>query len=284
MPDTITYANFQSTHFQIFYHKSQRFLLMDENIYHSPPLGKEQSSFCQVLQSDVTFRTEDGIVTAAPGDFLYMPDSIRYQSHWIGYPEVEFISTFFRLTSLKNDTVAFDNELFRHSPRPVDQQIAFQNIRELGNYRMKEPMEMLQKLDRHDPVQHLQALSILYEIFSQVYPYLEMRKPKKRPDVLEPALSYIDRSYTLNEPVSVYAALCHLSESRFHHLFAQHMKCTPIEYRNTLRIRRAAQLLNETNQSIEQISSGLGFESAIYFRRVFKTLYACTPSAFRKRG
>ena len=282
MPDVISYADFKSTQFQILYRRSMRFSMQYENIYHAPPMGKELSSFCQVLKSNVTFTTEDGIVTAEPGDFVYMPDGIQYSSHWIGNPEIEYLSTFFRLTGTKQLGDSFSNGALEQLSRPIDQQIAFQNIKELGGYQMQEQMEMLQKLHQHNPQDLLQALSVLYGIFSQVYPYLKMRKKKKHPEALEPALAHIDANFTLNEPISKYARICHMSESHFYHLFQQHMKATPIEYRNTLRIRQAAKLLLETNQSIEQISSMMGFESSIYFRRVFKTMYGSTPSRFRK--
>ena len=282
MPDVISYADFKSTQFQILYRRSMRFSMQYENIYHAPPMGKELSSFCQVLKSNVTFTTEDGIVTAEPGDFVYMPDGIQYSSHWIGNPEIEYLSTFFRLTGTKQLGDSFSNGALEQLSRPIDQQIAFQNIKELGGYQMQEQMEMLQKLHQQNPQELLQALSVLYGIFSQVYPYLKMRKKKKHPEALEPALAHIDANFTLNEPISKYARICHMSESHFYHLFQQHMKATPIEYRNTLRIRQAAKMLLETNQSIEQISSMMGFESSIYFRRVFKTMYGSTPSRFRK--
>ncbi len=282
MPDIMTYADFKSTQFQLLYSHSRRFLLKHENTYHAPPLGKKLSTFCLVLKSNVTFTTEDGIVTAGPGDFLYMPDGIHYSSHWIGSPDIDYISSFFRLTGLRYREDKFSTDALEHFNRPIDQQIAFQNIKELGNFRMQKQMETLHSLHQQNPAELLQSLSILYDIFSQVYPYLKMRKSKKRPDALEPALSHIDANFIRNEPISVYAAMCHLSESRFHHLFRQHLKTTPIEYRNALRIRHAAHLLHETNQSIEQISSALGFESSIYFRRVFKAMYGCTPSQFRK--
>lgn len=284
MPDVISYADFKSTQFQILYRKSMHYMLEHENIYHAPPLGKELSSFCLVLKSSVTFTTEDGVVTAEPGDFLYMPDGIQYSSHWIGNPEIEFISSFFRLTGTKQMDDAFSNDALKQISRPIDQQIAFQNIKELGGFKMQKQMERLQTLQRQNPQDLLQALSVLYDIFSQVYPYLKMRKKKKHPESIEPALTHIDANFMLNEPIAAYAKICHMSESHFFHLFQQHLKATPIEYRNTLRIRQAAKLLLETNYSIEHISSMMGFESSIYFRRVFKAMYGTTPSRFRRNA
>lgn len=283
MPDRITYADFKSMQFQILYRDTKYFHLLNESFYQAPPLGKETSTFCLLLKGRVTFTTEDGTVTAQEGDLVYLPDGIHYSSYWTGEPDIEFISTFFRLTGVQSQNDAFSDEhIFKHPIRPIDQQIAFQNIKALGNFRMEKQMRELLTLNHAQPANLLRALSILYDIFSQVYPYLEMRKSKQYPNALEPALSHIHAHYTKNESVSNYARMCHLSESRFYHLFRQHMKSTPVEYRNTLRIRQAAHLLMDTNQSIEQISSLLGFDSAIYFRRVFKALYGVSPSNFRK--
>ena len=109
MSNLITYADLSTTHFQILYRSSEHFQLFHENLNYAPLSGKPLSSFCQVIKSDVSFYTEDGLVTAGPGDFIYMPDGIRYYSRWTGYPEIEFISTFFRLTGLQNEEIGRTN-------------------------------------------------------------------------------------------------------------------------------------------------------------------------------
>ncbi len=276
-------ADLRSVQFRLVYGYSQRFSFSHENIYFSPPQGKELSSFCLLLNGDVTFTTEDGIVNGHAGDFFYMPDGISYHSHWTSETKVEYLSTFFRLGSESDQHRSPRKVDLNGMLQPIDRTIAFQNIRELGNYQMQDAMETLMGCDRHNPVELLTALSSLYGIFARAYPYLKTRPQRKYSDVLKPALLYLDHHYTLNEPIAVYAQMCHLSESRFYHLFREQTDKTPIEYKNALRIHKATMLLVESDQSIEQISGQLGFESAIYFRRVFKQTLDMTPSQFRKR-
>lgn len=280
MPDSVTYADFKSVQFRLVCQHSQHLVYEKSHHYTTPPLGKGMSSFCLLKQGSVVFNTEDGIVTGSAGDFFYVPDGIHYRSDWTGTPNVEFINIHFRFVgSQLHEAHVNPNQI----ARPLDQQIAFQRIDALGDFRMTELMESLLQYDRHIPVEQLSLLSILYRMFSLAYPHLKMRRKAKKLDAIEPAVAYIDTNYTQSDPISVYANLCHLSESRFHHLFREHMKHTPVEYRNMLRVRQASYLLSETMQSIEQISSAMGFESSIYFRRVFKFFYGMSPSAFRKR-
>jgi len=281
MSANITYADFKSVQFHLSYSRSTHFKLLNTSTYETPRFGKRLSSFCLILKGSAVFSTEDGCVRASEGDFIYMPDGIQYRSEWSGSPEIEFLSTFFRFSGMHTEKYSKTLDLINF---PLDQQLAFQVIKPVGNYAMLEPMTALLNCDRSEPAQQLIALSLLYQIFAQIYPYLRTREKKKTFDALTPAINHINANFTCNEPVSVYADLCHLSESRFHHVFRQYMNQTPIEYRNTLRMRNAARLLSETSESIEWVSTQLGYESPIYFRREFKRYFECTPREYRKKS
>ena len=56
----------------------------------------------------------------------------------------------------------------------------------------------------------------------------------------------------------------------------------PVEYLNDYRLLKAAQLIRETEKSIEEISSICGFASASFFGKVFKEKYGKTPMQFRR--
>lgn len=57
----------------------------------------------------------------------------------------------------------------------------------------------------------------------------------------------------------------------------------PIEYLNDYRLQIAAQMLRETEKSIEDISAECGFASASFFGKMFKEKYEKTPLQFRKK-
>lgn len=55
------------------------------------------------------------------------------------------------------------------------------------------------------------------------------------------------------------------------------------DYVNRLKLKRAKTLLRQTNFSVTQIVSTLGFSSESYFFKLFKTEYGITPLQYRKK-
>lgn len=77
------------------------------------------------------------------------------------------------------------------------------------------------------------------------------------------------------------AAGLHVGYSWFRRTFRQQTGLPPAQYHLQLRIHRACELLRGTTLPIAVISDDLGFESAEYFSRVFKSKEGCTPRAYR---
>ena len=55
-----------------------------------------------------------------------------------------------------------------------------------------------------------------------------------------------------------------------------------IEYIQNLRIERGKELLETTDNPVEEISERVGYSDASFFRRLFKRLVGLTPVAYRK--
>lgn len=83
-----------------------------------------------------------------------------------------------------------------------------------------------------------------------------------------------------------------IREMPFHYdylrkLFKKEMGMSPLEYMTNLRMKTAEKLLTAmwTNDySISEIAQMCGFEDALYFSRVFKKYYGCSPSNFAKKS
>lgn len=90
---------------------------------------------------------------------------------------------------------------------------------------------------------------------------------------------------TLSEdlPISRYAEECHLSDSRFTHLFREVMGQSPVSYLTEARIRRAEELLFDTALPVSAVAEAVGIKSPYYFSRFFKKHTGISPSDYRKR-
>jgi len=66
-------------------------------------------------------------------------------------------------------------------------------------------------------------------------------------------------------------------------LFLKHRNHTPRSYYLEIRLRRARQLIQQTNLSVHEIAAATGFQSQSHFTRCYKELFGNTPSHERYR-
>ena len=69
-------------------------------------------------------------------------------------------------------------------------------------------------------------------------------------------------------------------------LFKKEVGVSPLEYMTSLRMKNAETLLTgmwSNGYSVSEVARMCGFEDALYFSRVFKKYYGCSPSNFAKQ-
>ena len=69
-------------------------------------------------------------------------------------------------------------------------------------------------------------------------------------------------------------------------LFKKEVGVTPLEYLTRLRMKKAETMLSAMwtrDYSVAEIAAMCGYDDALYFSRVFKKHYGCSPTAFARR-
>lgn len=79
------------------------------------------------------------------------------------------------------------------------------------------------------------------------------------------------------------SSLVHLHPNYFDKLFHHHFGQTPMQMLRSLRLRKAATLLETTACTLETIAAECGLGDAAYFTRLFKNEYMETPGQYRNR-
>lgn len=102
------------------------------------------------------------------------------------------------------------------------------------------------------------------------------------PSVLS-ALKIIEHDLSAPLTIEELARSTHVSPGYLHALFRQQFGCSPLKYRQELRMKMACRLLEQTQLSLENIARQCGYQDVEYFGRVFRKTYRITPTGWRDR-
>ena len=124
--------------------------------------------------------------------------------------------------------------------------------------------------------------ALIYKIFSSLFSETERFTEDKQLSEIAPAIHSIERTPQSNISVAELAAQCGLSETSLRTKFRQYTGgMNPIDYRNSLRVRKAKEMLSATKSSVEMIAETLGFYDSSYFIKVFRHFSGSTPNEYR---
>jgi len=137
------------------------------------------------------------------------------------------------------------------------------------------------KNEHYEYMCHSHLLAILTSIARSISePPRERSELRKR---INDVCRYIYENCDKINSISELAQICHLSESRFSHLFSEIMGASPKNYLLRVRIETAKEMLANTDLSIGQISEAIGLHDQNYFSRIFKRFTNISPTEYRKR-
>lgn len=101
---------------------------------------------------------------------------------------------------------------------------------------------------------------------------------------IDSILLEMEKNATDSFKVEDYAEKVHLSIGRFTHIFSETVGVSPHKYMIMLKMKKAKQLLRQTDHSVKEIAELSGFSDPMYFSRIFKKYVGCTPMQYRKSG
>lgn len=126
------------------------------------------------------------------------------------------------------------------------------------------------------------ALRLQARFFTLLDSILEMKE--ERSELFYPirrGVELMEREWNKNYDISRYSQECGMSETGFYVRFKEWSGTSPVKYRNGIRISAASSLLKNSNLSISEIASEVGFDDPYYFSRIFKKLTGRSPRQVR---
>lgn len=106
----------------------------------------------------------------------------------------------------------------------------------------------------------------------------------KKRSYVEDSLQYIENNYDHSFSIQEIADSLGLECTYLYRLFKKVTGFSPQEYLLDYRIRKACELLQNTDLPIAQISRSVGYEDSLYFSRLFKQYMKSSPSSYRQKN
>ena len=154
---------------------------------------------------------------------------------------------------------------------------------------------VLEALDRafiaageEKPGYELEICGLLNRAWQGVYalalPVIGARQPLPRPETarLKRMLGFIRDHFAEDISPADIAASAGVCERECFRCFRQELGTTPLATLTDFRLRRAAELLRETDRSVSDIAAACGFATSSYFGKVFRRRMNLSPLAYRR--
>ncbi len=113
--------------------------------------------------------------------------------------------------------------------------------------------------------------------------YVDLPIPSCRADSLAELLTWMVEHLEVEHTASSLAARAMMSERTFARRFAAETGTTPHKWLTRQRVLAARSLLEESDLSVDQVASRVGFNSAVVLREHFRRTIGVPPSDYRRR-
>ncbi len=148
----------------------------------------------------------------------------------------------------------------------------------------------MSQIDRYHPTASAYVLlSELLQVLSKNIRDFPPNHPKKKEDHLQsaeihavsPLISYVHENFLTLTSLEEIADTFYITPSHLCRTFKKLTGYTVIQYINMLKIQKACILLQDTKKNITDIALECGFNSTMYFCKIFKATLNLTPTQYR---
>lgn len=225
--------------------------------------------FMYVTKGSITVVTEKGAVTTSAGEIMYLPYDVAYTSEWEKENEIGYITVEFVLSQKNGERFALSDSV--------------QNIIKDKNGVYLDLFEKIYNTFAKGEIGYrIKACSLLYELFHLLTLDDIKKDLKKAHKGIYKAILYIENNYVEEISVEKLASMCGMCQSKFRKSFHEYSGMSPVKYKNTLRIKKALELLKTGEYTVSEAALMVGIDDLSYFNRMFKKIYGRNPKEFRQ--
>lgn len=233
------------------------------------PYGRKDWLLFYIAKESDTFYL-DNIETGKPGSFIIFAPQEKQHHIYTGDKTAEFYYVHFQCDQLPPDISLSTSKIYHTA---FNRQVC--DVFE----------EIMEETLRKQPLYEKLCIYKLLHLFTMLErEILCVNRPDKENFArIARVVQHMNKFYDSDLTLKDYANMCTMSKYHFLRTFENIIGCSPIEYRNNIRLQHAADLLLEEKLTVEQISSLVGYSSASYFSSAFKRKYSLSPKQYQKQ-
>ncbi len=201
-----------------------------------------------------------------PGNLYFIP--CNYQSDWIFSENLLFVSLHF------NFELFYGYDLFRDY-----NQFHTMKVPELA-------IEIKELLEQNNEITTLCKINeIIYDLcvkLLSMHPELERQRIGKW-QKYEKIFDYLKNSCDATTTVEVLADMLAMRRDIFSRKFSKDMGITPKSFISSILVKKASEMLLESEILVKEVTSKLNFSSEYYFSHFFKRHTGISPKAYQKQ-
>ncbi len=224
--------------------------------------------FVYITGGSVRFSLGEKELCASARDMIYLPRNTGYLSEW--FEKSDFVVVDLALGDADGREISFGDEpsiLFRDKFCIYD-----------GLLR-----ELADKTEDKDPFNWLERTSLCLKLICEMARDTKQGESDGKYSPIKNAITYIESNFAKDFSIDDLAKMSYLSPANFRRLFFECKGTSPVDFRNTLRIRRGAELLKSGKYNISEVAERVGISDVKYFGKLFAKYMGTTPGNFKKK-
>ena len=116
-------------------------------------------------------------------------------------------------------------------------------------------------------------------IHEKIHSQFDMNKNSQK---MKMAVDYIEENYASDLNMAVVSNYISMNYSLFSYSFKQYTGSNFVNFLKDIRMKKAKELLAETDMKIIEISQQVGYDNEKHFMKLFKATCGVSPSEYRK--
>ncbi len=209
---------------------------------------------------------EEKRIEATKGDLVYLPDDIAYCSSWIDVNEIDYISIEFQIKDKDNNSLLLDDEIFIIA---TDKYGIIKNSFE----------KFYSTYTSGGAGYKIKLRAIFFEILSNILS--ENAKQNADEHSVYIGINFLENNFISDVTVKELSKMSSMCQTAFRQRFHEIKGMPPIEYKNYLRIKHAAELLLNDDYTVSLVAETVNIPDICYFSKLFKRYMGISPRDYK---